>query len=135
MSARRFRPAASRPMIASFAINRSRWSRARKTYLHLLHGHDAANRLRRFLGREQQQGGIALDLALGHGHIENLLQIPPQMIDDRKRQPSLRLRVEQILKLVAPEAGKLPVPEYAVTRWTETLFTLFSRVECFHFRL
>ena len=44
-------------------------------------------------------------MALRHRHIENLLQIPPQMIDDRERKPILRLAIEQILQLVAPEAG------------------------------
>ncbi len=48
-----------------------------KIGLHLLHCHSAANRLRRFSWREKEQGRVALDMALGRSHIENLLQIPP----------------------------------------------------------
>jgi hypothetical protein len=81
----------------------------RKRGLYLLHSHHAALRLRRIFGREQQQSGIALDTAISQRHIENLLEIPSQMIHDGKRKAGLRLPVEQILQLIAPEAPKLPV--------------------------
>ena len=45
-------------------------------------------------------------------HIENLLEIPAQMIDGRKRKgffPSLQ--VEHILKLIPLQTGKLPVSQ------------------------
>ena len=63
------------------------------------------NRSFRILRREQQQRRIALDMTLGHGHIENGLHVPTQMIDDRERKPVFRLAVEKVLQFAAPEAG------------------------------
>jgi hypothetical protein len=68
-------------------------------------------RLLCFPRREQQQRRIALNVAFGHGHIENLFHIPPQMIDNRERKPPFAFRSSKILKLIAPKARKLPILE------------------------
>src|SRR5580698_6687925 len=52
--------------------------------------------------REQQEGRVEPDMALRDRHIENLLQVPPRMIDNRKRH--LALAVEEVLQFVALEA-------------------------------
>jgi hypothetical protein len=65
---------------ASFALNRSPFTRAPKQIC-LLQVHNTTDRLRRFSWREQQESRFPLDMALGYSHIEQLLQIPTQMID------------------------------------------------------
>jgi hypothetical protein len=55
----------------------------------------------RFFRREEQGGGIEANMVFGYCHIENLLHVPPQMIDDRERHPTFA--IEQVLKLVTFE--------------------------------
>ena len=70
-----------------------------------------------------------------HGHIENLLHIPPEMIDNRKEQPiPLCLQVQQILKLITPKTWKLPIPKHRYEMNRHPVHVV-SRVESFHFRV
>ena len=48
--------------------------------------------------------GLRRKIPLGSCHINNLLEIPPQMVNDRERV-CLAFRVEQVLKFSAPDRG------------------------------
>lgn len=62
-------------------------------------------------GVNRSKAGGALDMALVERHIEDLLQIPSEMIDGRKRKARLRLTVEKILQIVTPEICQFPCAE------------------------
>src|SRR5271156_6263751 len=51
-------------------------------------------------------------MPLGHGHIEDLFQAPPQMIDGRERKALTGLAVEKILQLVALKTSQFPHAEH-----------------------
>ena len=48
-------------------------------------------------------------MALGHSHIEYLFHVPPEMIDDRERQPAFA--VKKVLQLIALERCKRSIME------------------------
>ena len=73
-------------------------------------------------------------MAFADSHFKNLAKVPPQVIDDGEGEAALCSLVQEVLKLVAANARQLTIPELA-TRWMLVRFTLFSRVDFFHFRV
>lgn len=69
-------------------------------------------------------------MPLGHGHIEDLLEVPPQMIDGRKGEAVCSLAVEQILQLVAQNSFQLLRAEIS-DEMNPDRFVLFLRVDAF----
>ena len=89
-------------------------------------GHHAPDGTLGFLGREEQERRIARDLAFRNSHIEDGLHVPAQVIRDRERE-LLRFRVKEVLQLIAPEAGKLPLLIDGDEVEPNPLESLFSR--------
>src|SRR5437773_846124 len=82
----------------------------RETLLHLFHCHDRLAGRGSVFRRHQQPGGILPDMAFVYCQREDLMQVPPQMIDRAERQAGLGLSVQEGLKLFA-----LDLAEFAIT--------------------
>src|SRR2546426_7202408 len=85
----------------------------REALLHLFHRHDRLAGRGSVFRRHQQPGGILPDMAFFHRQREDLMQVPPEMIDGAERQAGLGLSVQEGLKLFPLDLAEFAIAQVA----------------------